>query len=81
MDCTISEIGLSTHLIDVLIVVWGYDLKQEKICEMGPDFDYIDAYSGDMAGWKSAIDVARQIGLFICSYRILIVVWECVGVG
>ena len=53
-------------------------LKQEKIREMGPDFDYINADSGDMAGWKSAIDSGCKIGLFIHLCGILIVVWRCI---
>ena len=45
---------------------------------MGPDFDYINVDRGDMVEWTLAINLVRQIGLFIYSYRILIVVWECV---
>ena len=48
---------------------------------MGPDFDYIDADSEYMVEWTSAIDLARQIGLFICSYRILIVVGGTLSFG
>ena len=48
---------------------------------MGPDFDYIDADSEDIVEWTSAVDLACQIGLFICSYRILIVVGGMLSVG
>ena len=75
------QIGLFIRSYGILIVVWCLWLKQENIPEMGLDFDYIDADSGDMVEWTSAIDLVCQIGLFICSYRILIVVWECVGVS
>src|SRR5438045_3637927 len=78
------KIGLFIHLCGILIAVWKCilcQLKQENIPEMGLDFDYIDADSGDMVEWTSAIDLVYQIGLFICSYRILIVVGGTLSVG
>jgi hypothetical protein len=62
------SIGLFIHSYGILIVVRrciGAGRKQEKIREMGPDFDYIDADSEDMVEWTSSIDPACQVGLLI----------------
>src|SRR5436190_14640594 len=57
------QIGLSTYLEDVLILVWGSSSLDFKISEIGHVSMYISTTKGAMAKWMTAMDSARQIGL------------------
>ena len=49
-------------------------LKQENIREMGPNFDYIDTGSVDMAEWTPSVELPYEIRLSTFSNWILMVV-------
>src|SRR5436190_26806 len=57
------QIGLSTYLKDVLIVVWGSSSLDFKISEIGHVSMYISTTKGAMAKGMAALDSAPQIGL------------------
>ena len=57
------QIGLSTSLEDVLVVVEGSSSLEFKNSEIKADFDYISTTRGAMAKRTAAFDSAHQIGL------------------
>jgi len=57
------QIGLSTCLEDVLIVVGGSSSLEFKNSEIKADFDYISTTRGAMAKRTAGFDSAHQIGL------------------
>src|SRR5436190_173570 len=68
------QIGLSTYLEDVLIVVGGSSSLDLKISEIGHVSIYISTTRGAMATRMTALDSAHQIGLSTCMEDVLIVV-------
>ena len=56
------QIGLSTCMEDVLIVVGGSSSLEFKNSEIGADFEYISTTRGAMAEQMTALDSERQIG-------------------
>ena len=46
---------------------------------MGPNFDYIDTGSVDMAEWTPSVELPYEISLSTFSNGILMVVCECLG--
>ena len=69
------QIGLSTFLEHVLIVVGSSSSLDFKNSEIEANFDCISRTRGWMAKWMATFDSARQIGLSTCMEDVLIVVW------
>src|SRR5438045_3827802 len=70
------QIGLSTSLEGVLIVVGVSSSLEFKNSELKHDFDYISTTRGGMAKWMAAFDSAHQIGLSTFLEDVLIVVGD-----
>src|SRR5438045_8211829 len=68
------QIGLSTSLEGVLIVVGVSSSLEFKNSELKHDFDYISTTRGGMAKWMAAFNSAHQIGLSTFLEDVLIVV-------
>src|SRR5436190_16798320 len=68
------QIGLSTSLAGVLIVVGGSSSLDFKISEIGHVSMYISTTKGAMAKRMTALDSGHQIGLSTCMEDVLIVV-------
>src|SRR5436190_10352438 len=68
------QIGLSTCMEDVLIVVGGSSSLDLKISEIGHVSIYISTTRGAMAKRMMPFDSAHQIGISTCMEDVLIVV-------
>ena len=68
------QLGLSTLITGILIVVDVHRRGDQKNAKVGDAFDHGPTTSGSMAKWRLQLDSAHQLGLSTLCTGILIVV-------